>query len=182
MQGKMDDFDLYVIDADGSNLQPLTTGENNDLLPAWSPDGEWIAFHRDCNLWIMRSDGTQVEPLSFMLCVASISWSPDSQWMAFIDNSGGPENNNPMTVRVFQHGGDESRIIYTFDRSVDIGRLAWSPDGKQIFCEYFNNDHQAANILIDVNGKGVVEENGEIPVSWFQDFWPRGCRRSRNRR
>src|ERR1700694_3233731 len=30
---------LWIIDADGSDHRPLTTGNRNDVSPRWSPDG-----------------------------------------------------------------------------------------------------------------------------------------------
>jgi WD40 repeat protein len=35
---------LYVAGADGSNPRPLTSGTGSEHHPAWSPDGEWIAY------------------------------------------------------------------------------------------------------------------------------------------
>jgi len=37
-------LDLFVMDADGSNVQQLTTGPERDTLPSWSPDGETILY------------------------------------------------------------------------------------------------------------------------------------------
>jgi DNA-binding SARP family transcriptional activator len=172
MQGTKEDLDLYLINADGSNLQQITTGDTADILPTWSPDGTWIAFHRNCNLWIVHPDGTQAEPLSVGLCVAGIAWSPDSHWIAFMDTDSGPNGQRPSTIRIFQQGGGDSRIVYTFSQHVVGGRLAWSPDGQQIFGEYENADHKIDTLLMDANGRGVVKQGIEIPTDWFQDFWP----------
>ncbi|MBN1427163.1 MAG: serine/threonine-protein kinase [Anaerolineae bacterium] len=38
-------FDIYVMNADGSNARPLTTGSSDDFSPAWSPDGSQIVYH-----------------------------------------------------------------------------------------------------------------------------------------
>ena len=35
---------LYIVNRDGSNIRPLTTGETTKLLPSWSPDGSKIAY------------------------------------------------------------------------------------------------------------------------------------------
>ena len=37
-------LDIYVMDADGSNVTRLTDHPENDNMPYWSPDGRWISF------------------------------------------------------------------------------------------------------------------------------------------
>ena len=37
-------LDVFVMEADGSNVQALTTGPERDTLPSWSPDGETILY------------------------------------------------------------------------------------------------------------------------------------------
>jgi len=57
------DYEIYVMDADGSNVRRLTTaseGEDN-YSPAWSPDGSRIAFTSgrdgDADVYVMDADG-----------------------------------------------------------------------------------------------------------------------------
>ena len=38
---------LWIVDADGSNHRPLTTGKQNDGSPRWSPDGKQLLFVSD---------------------------------------------------------------------------------------------------------------------------------------
>ncbi|MFW6181817.1 MAG: hypothetical protein ACOC8N_08715 [Spirochaetota bacterium] len=56
------DAEIYVVDADGSNLQKLTDNEAIDVSPDWSPDGSTIVFVSDRNgsfqLFRMNADGT----------------------------------------------------------------------------------------------------------------------------
>jgi TolB protein len=44
MSRRAGNWDIYIVDADGSNLQRLTDDPAEDGLPTWSPDGEAIAF------------------------------------------------------------------------------------------------------------------------------------------
>ena len=63
------DFEICVMNADGSDLQQLTFNTLPDLTPSWSPDGTQIAFHRtvvagDPEMFTMNSDGTDAHPVT----------------------------------------------------------------------------------------------------------------------
>lgn len=54
-------YEIYVMDADGTNPTRLTTSPGNDTFPAFSSDGTKIAFHstRDGNgeIYVMDAEG-----------------------------------------------------------------------------------------------------------------------------
>lgn len=48
-------WDLYLINADGTNKRQLTSRPGLEGLPAWSPDGQWIAYLANDGLnWSLR--------------------------------------------------------------------------------------------------------------------------------
>ncbi|MBP7619548.1 MAG: PD40 domain-containing protein, partial [Gemmatimonadales bacterium] len=54
--------EIYLMNADGSNLRRMTDHPGGDASPAWSPDGEYIIFtsNRSGNfeIHVMKRDGT----------------------------------------------------------------------------------------------------------------------------
>ncbi len=41
---KFPDYNIFVMNADGSNKEPLTTSPNYDYAPRWSPCGKWLVY------------------------------------------------------------------------------------------------------------------------------------------
>jgi Tol biopolymer transport system component len=63
-------WDIYLIDVDGSNRQRLTTDSARDGLPTWSPDGQAIAFVSErggeWSIWAMSANGSEPQKLFTM--------------------------------------------------------------------------------------------------------------------
>ncbi|MBV7335485.1 SH3 domain-containing protein [Chloroflexi bacterium TSY] len=60
-------WEIYRTDLGGSSPVRLTSSSANDGLPAWSPDGQSIAFATDRNgywaIWVMNADGSNQREL-----------------------------------------------------------------------------------------------------------------------
>jgi tetratricopeptide (TPR) repeat protein len=67
MSRRDDNWEVYVVNTDGSELRRLTNDPANDGLPTWSPDGRHIAFVSDRTgrwaVWAMRPDGSEQQHL-----------------------------------------------------------------------------------------------------------------------
>ena len=85
-------WQIHVGRPDGDGAFQLTRSEKSSTAPAWSPDGQWIAFvsarggkDATANLWRIRVDGGEAEPLTEEKgAVSAPAWSPDGKWIAFL--------------------------------------------------------------------------------------------------
>ncbi|MBN1935128.1 MAG: protein kinase, partial [Anaerolineae bacterium] len=150
-QGPIYDHKLYIMNADGSDMRQVTEGDSNDVRPDWSPNGHWIAFHRNCELWIVRPDGVNARPLlgaEENQCVDNVTWSPDDQRIAFIRSSDGMLPG----VWVINSEGKELVEVYKAGQAAEIEDIAWSPDGEHIAFWYHERGELIVN-LIDIKGQ-----------------------------
>ena len=79
---------LWVINYDGSDLRPLTSGNENDNSPRWSPDGKQLLYASTSDgaaqIYVRWMDSGQIAKVT--RCPKSPSdmeWSPDGRWIAF---------------------------------------------------------------------------------------------------
>ena len=60
-------YEIFVMDGDGTNVTRLTNNAANDGLPAWSPDSKTIAFASDQDgvwaIWAVNPDGSNQRKL-----------------------------------------------------------------------------------------------------------------------
>jgi len=78
---------LFIMNADGSNIQQVTNLSNMGGRSTWSPDGTRLAFYRgtagDHNIFIINVDGTGLVQLTNGGDNLGPSWSLDGNWIAF---------------------------------------------------------------------------------------------------
>jgi TolB protein len=79
MSARDNNTEIYVMNADGSNLRRLTNHPAADSTPTWSPSGDRIAFTSDRTgtpqIYVMGADGSNVERITF-----DESWADRPTW------------------------------------------------------------------------------------------------------
>ncbi|MGD9144152.1 MAG: PQQ-binding-like beta-propeller repeat protein [Anaerolineae bacterium] len=164
--------DIYVMDADGSNLRQLTDHPANDIWPEWSPDGTRIAFpsRRDGNfeIYLMDPDGTNLQRLTHTPGHEDFpAWSPDGTQIVYA-RSEHDEGTYVMSVPSGTDAGGTERRLLDFIAF----EPAWSPDGTQIA---FGSDHEGfrAVYVMDAGGDNLQRLSktraGENCPAWSPD-------------
>lgn len=129
---------LFIIDADGSDMNPLPSSPIGDFDPDWSPVDNRIVFTtiRDYNraqIWILDVDTGEDYNVSNNVAVDSQpTWSPDGQLIAFV------------STRVYDRGqiwvmDTQGQNVTEFSRSSDRTNLepVWSSDGRMVIYTQF---------------------------------------------
>ncbi len=87
MDANKGNSDIYLVDADGSDLRVFKNSDKNESEPKFSRDGKKIAFIRDGQIWTSDLAGMNEEQLTDISTKASgIVWSQDGTKMLFVSS------------------------------------------------------------------------------------------------
>jgi len=154
------DFEIFMMNPDGTEVTQLTDNGSDDWGPSVSPNGHQVAFRSDrdgvARVYVMNIDGTGV----FAVSPSGIStgtpyfttapaWSPNGYYLAYEANVNNVWNIYMTSLARGCH--DAYMIQVTHGNSLDAGP-AFSPDGSQIaFHSYRHGEPDV--FVVDVTGK-----------------------------
>jgi TolB protein len=163
--------EIFVMDADGSNVRQLThvgRSESASVDAEGSPDRQWIAFSWNRtgpwdDFYVMDADGGKVRQLTDTPEVSehAAAWSPDGRQIVYTAKFRSPtaadgtrQDREPPHIWIMDADGSNARAL-TSGSSRNMGP-AWSPDGSMIA---FVSDRHAE---FDINLIGT--DNGDLDI------------------
>jgi len=168
--------EIWLRSRDGTWEKSLVTGDNFSgeathtfRMPAFSPDGQKIAFERVTNsgaaIWIATlAGGPPVQVTQgaqdWFVTTYSPTWSPDGEWIAYVE--GHPDKWSLAKVRAGTRSPAELLHEVT-----GLAHPQWSPDNRWIAC-----DTAEGLSLVAPDGKSIkVIAPGEtwIVYGWSSD-------------
>jgi TolB protein len=155
--------EIYIMEADGTNVVRLTNNQVEDAAPLFSPDGSKITFRRATNpssVFVMNPDGTGQVGLAPGQLAA---WSSDGSKLALVADS----------LCVMNSDG-------TAKRSLGVGATfaAWKPDGSKIayISTALGGQQQNEIYTINPNGTGPVRITFDGASKSSLDWSPDGTK------
>ena len=121
---------IWVADADGANLSPLTSfSDGIPDHPKWSPDGQFIVFDArpegNADIYTVPAGGGPVKRLTDHPAQDHLpTWSPDGKWIYFGSNRTGRHE-------IFRMRPDGSAVQQITHNGGQYGMVA--PDGKWLY-------------------------------------------------
>ena len=161
-------WEVYVMNADGSGVTRLTGNDAVDGSPSWSPDGRRIAFDstRDGNreIYVMNADGSGVTRLTHNPADDGYpAWSPDGRHIAFDSDRDGNRE-------IYGMNGDGSGVTRLTDHGADDFTPAWSPDGLRIA---FASGGRGNSEIYVMDASGVIRltdnDASDVTPAWSPD-------------
>jgi Tol biopolymer transport system component len=137
--------DIYLVNADGTGLWPLTQTPDWEEDPSWSPDGSRILYAAyppgnlyvgTASVWVMNADGSEKAQLSKGYGFGP-AWSPDGKQIVYVAAVGGTASSNTPVVTAVQFHADVMVMYADGSGARNLTRTdalpSWTPDGDILF-------------------------------------------------
>lgn len=176
-------YEIYIMNTNGTKQVNLTRHKSTDVQPAWSPTGEEILFvsNRDGrpDLYLMDTDGTNVRKVFKNLKLRTApAWSPDGKQISYC-------RTDPVR-ELYIASLDQKEEKRVAPLGKYDGYSSWSPDGTKIAfggpsrhgntsrIYIFNLETRrkemlfADEILTSMSNPSWSLSNDKIAFSWFR--------------
>ena len=161
------EWEIYVMNADGSGVTRLTNNRVNDMSPVWSPDGSRIVFssHND-NIYVMNTDGSRNTQLTDNDSWGP-SWTPDGTHIVF----GSYREGEYKTYIMNADGTSQMPFVLPGDDGYPGYYPYWSSDGHHI--AFTIHPTEQTYYIYTINSDG--SNRNEITAGgWVYDWSPDG--------
>jgi hypothetical protein len=147
----MDDIsDLYLLDADGSNVALRASGF---FSSAWSPDGQRLAATGPVGVYTLSVGQGDTQPVLLAEHAQHPAWSPDGTKIAYVEFENG--DGQSFKLKVMNADGSAVTTLVNGDEH-GMSYPAWSPDGQRV--AFTKCDAVGCHLFaVNANGADLVQ-------------------------
>ncbi len=163
-------YEIYLMNMDGSGVRRLTENEKDDVAPVWSPDGKKILFqsYRDgqSEIYVMDINGdNQTRLTQDPDFDGQPDWSPDGKKIAFASRRTGG-------YRIYVANADGTAVQMLSAQSYSA-HPKWSPDGSMIAYDADGNQNGWQDLWL-MNADGSDQHAIFTYGGTEEDYWVGG--------
>jgi len=164
---KESNWDVLIASVTDGSLTQITNTPDPTSAPAWSPDGNTIAYGRPGkknSLWLSSVDGKTSRKIvdidSNHRCIPI--WSPDGKWIIL-------DPGKDKTLRFIHLANKKVYAIKTPEPAGDF--FSWSPDGRKLL--FYNPPYEQKSALkvVSASGGPSVELGGRALLWPYGQWW-----------
>lgn len=169
---------IGIFDFQEQSDKLLTVGQGNASLPAWSHDGEWLAYavydRGRYTIWTIRPNGEDARQITSPaeLSARAPTWSPDGTQLAFQAPDTGL---TPTLENIFVVSLASGKIRRLISSPAYRYYPAWSPDGSRIAFREWQNDTMGVWI-VSVDGGEAKKLTSMIRHADYPSWSPDGSK------
>ncbi|MEM7336001.1 MAG: M14 family zinc carboxypeptidase, partial [Chloroflexota bacterium] len=170
-----DDFEIYIMNTNGTNQRQLTNNTAADRFPRVSPDGRRIVFEsdRDGNfeIYIMNRDGSNQRRLTFNEEDDHLpSWAPDGQ--SIIYNASTPDREKTDLFSVSTTGGEPVQLTNT--SQYNEAHPSLSTQGQLLYNRREDSSQFWQLFLANSDGSSPTLLTDDSSPNWSGEWSPDG--------
>ena len=178
-------YEVYVMNANGTDRHQITNNPARDEYASWSPDGTTIAFgsdrdghrNREAAVYLMNADGSNVRRVTWLESMDAVpSFSPDGTrltWVDMVCDSGGC---GPSHVYIGNLDG--TGVQRLTQGNTNDWNPVFSPDGTKIafmttsYHDLLRNGFAGEDIAtVNADGSGLQNLTGPNTTSEDAPAW-----------
>jgi len=183
-----EDSNLVLRRLDTGAAMRLTSGSDSTTYPAFSPDGRYISYERQGDIWTVEiATGATRRLTTNVAADRSASWSPDGREIAFLSTRWGRPAIYVMSAdgerkglrQITPPGFNPSVPIWTpdgknllFISAKDASLPTWTPDGKNLLITAAKDQHFYARGIYRIPAAGGGAPERLTPADDAKNAWP----------